>query len=135
MKDILRDLLYECAQVYLLCRIVWDCRCNWMIYGGIFIWYSVIYVNIRVIYIHFLFLSIWKSLTNAQYFCIYSKRVYVVGEMIFVRSLPVQVWWSTLYKTRNFCLIILPVVIIDVSGSMILVKAKDFVVFWPWMRI
>ena len=62
-------------------------------------------------------------------------RVYVVSEMIFVRNLPIWVWWITLYKTCGFCLIIFPVVIIGVSVSMKPVKEKWFVVFWTWWRI
>ena len=39
------------------------------------------------------------------------------------------------YKTRGFCLIILIVVIIYMSGSIKLINAKEFVVFWPWLKI
>ena len=46
-----------------------------------------------------------------------------------------KVWWSTLYKTQNFCLIILPMVIIDVRGSMKLLNEKLCSVFWNLGRI
>ena len=106
-----------------------------MIHGGLLVWCVVIYIKTRVIWNHFLLIAVQKSLNNAQYYYIWLKWVYAVIEIIFLRSLTAWVWWRTLYKTCGFCLIILFVVIIDVSGYMEIFKENEFVVFWPWWRI
>ena len=55
--------------------------------------------------------------------------MYVVNEKISVHNIPVQVLWSKLYNERDFLLIMLALVIMDISGAMKFVKAKEFVMF------
>ena len=61
--------------------------------------------------------------------------MYVVSEKIFINNLPVQVGWITVYNSREFCLIIIAVVTIDVSGYMKPVDEKEFLMFRTWRRI
>ena len=119
----------------IVCIFVWDYRFNLMICGGIFVWCVVIYVKTHLIYDHLFIHSRKNIFKNTRYFCIWSIRVYVVSERISVHSSPEWVWWTTLYKIHGFCLIIILVIIIDVSGSIKLVNTKEFVVFWPWWSI
>ena len=91
--------------------------------------------EVGCIHSFFFFVSIWNSLMNTRYFCIWLTQVYVLIEIIFVYSFLVPAWWGILYKTHNFRPNTLPAVIIDVCWYINLVKVKDFVVFWSCSRI
>ena len=135
MKDIWQDFVHKFAWMYLLWRIVLECRCNKMICGGPLICCAVVYVKTRVICIH-LFLhihikqfdkcAVWLNLIGAgvishwNHICTEFTRTSLMEQMI---------------QNLQFILIILALVIIDAIGSKKLVRAEEIVVLWTCRRI
>ena len=68
MMGVRRNFCMSACIYIFVCRFVWDCRHNLMIYGGIFVWCDIIYVKTQVVWIHWFILSRTKQFDKRAVF-------------------------------------------------------------------